>query len=705
MKPEIGNKTKDYGSSYLNQLWQTASGALVLCDANRQILKINSKFTELFHFSAQDCLGSNIEELITPAPFLPESDFVFKTTLSGTPVSIITVKQTIDEKLVNVFQIAVQVLSDSDDRLICYIFKAIARNTRQRTSDKVSDTELLNNAFENSFEAALYSNSEGEITRVNTAFLSEFGWSSDEITGQDISSIMIPPTIKPESEYINAMQRSGRILRLKTIRKKKDLSTQPVSLVCIPQNNDSETGYRIYSTSISAAQTSADVVARNDFKTCPSQGLHSGMFFQAKIDNFRTMEFISPGSASFAGYTEVELLSQVRPFATIILNEDRSMVLSAIEESLKNKEDYSITYRILNSFGDTLWVMERGKTFKLDGDKSNFCVGCIIDISETQKSTKDSSMARERIEKLHHIAARLQQCRSEGEIYRICTEAGQTVLNSACSSVFIMDDSELKQIASSGRELHDCSINCNPGMVELTLSTVSPCYFSARDIGDNLCPAGNSGACFRLSDKAVFQIISKSNSVFGNIDTRITELLLGYTQQNLKRITLQHQLISQALHDPLTGVHNRNYFNRIIELEEIRARRLGSSIGFIMVDIDKFKLVNDNYGHQTGDEVLIEVAKILGNALRKTDTVLRYGGDEFLIILTRMKADYCHLVENRIKNSMTNSNQLKMNDGTKITVSMGHAFWVAEAHETVDEVLRLADKIMYENKRKKFSTE
>ncbi len=690
-----------FGSPYLEQLWKASTGALVLCDANRFVVRVSPAFTDLFKISPENSIGSDLDDLITPPPFLSESECIFDTAITGTPISLMTIKALDNGKLIRVFQVAVQIITDSGNRLVCFIFKQIPENSSLRSSDMCEDCELLSSAFENSLEPSLFSDKTGRVIRANTAFHSEFQWEPAELAQQSISELLIPESIKPESKYISAMQEAGKILRLRTVRKKKTGENLQISLISAPRMCGTAEGYRIYRTSNSIAQTTVDISARNDFKECPNSGFHSGMFFHSRLDKMRTMEFIAPGTSSLAGYSETELLSEERPFLSVILSEDRAMVLETLNNALTHHRDYSITYRILDNSGDILWVMERGKVYKMTDGESDFCVGSIIDVSETRKDREQSSLARDRIEKLHSVAAELQQCRSEGEIYRICTEAGQSLLNSSCSSVFIQDGSKMKQIASSGRELHNCTRECSPGMVELALSTVSPCYFTSRDKGENLCPGGSSGACFRLSDKAVFQIISPSDKVFGDIDARITELLLGYTQQGLKRIALQQQLINQALHDPLTGIHNRYYFNRIIELEELRARRLNSSIGFIMIDVDDFKMVNDKYGHQTGDTVLCEVAKSLENALRKTDTVLRYGGDEFLIILTRMATDYCHKVEDRINSAIANSQGLLMIDGDKVTVSMGHAFWTPSAKESIDEILGMADTIMYENKRKK----
>jgi diguanylate cyclase (GGDEF)-like protein/PAS domain S-box-containing protein len=687
------------GSLYLEQLLKSSSQAIVICRSGKQIIKVNRAFGKLFDLSEDYCEGQDFNQLLTPPQFLAESECVFSISTAGTPVSLSTVRITGSGKLIRVFQLALALITEQGDRLICFIFKPVSEDSTQRDSDKLDDSVLLENAFENSMEPSLYSDASGNVVRVNTAFYSEFQWTHMQIEGKSVSDLLIPETIRPEADYINAVLNAGRILRLQTIRKNRNGTTLDVSLICIPLNSQKEYAYRIFRTQFSEARTSADVMAGNVFRNCPFPGPNSGLFFMAEISPQRTIEFTAPGSASFAGYKNVSFISGA--FSSIIVEEDLSMVLDAVNESLSRRNSYTTTYRIKDSSGETLWVMEHGRAFPSTGGNAGFCAGCIIDISETKKDRENFLLARTRIEKLHVVAGKLQQCRSEGEVYRICSEAGQSVLNGACSSIFLLDDSRLKQVASSGRETHSCNLECSSSMAELALDSSEPWYFASREMSDTACPAGSSGGCFRLSNKAVFQIVTGDSSALGSIDTRITELLLGYTQQALKRIALQHQLITQALHDPLTGIHNRNYFNRIIELEEIRARRLGSSIGFIMVDIDDFKQVNDRYGHMTGDCVLREVAGILENALRKTDIVLRFGGDEFLIILTRMASDHCHRVEARINTAMEASPQLHMKQGEQIAVSMGHAFWTPDAKESIDEVLGLADNLMYQNKRKK----
>lgn len=105
-------------------------------------------------------------------------------------------------------------------------------------------------------------------------------------------------------------------------------------------------------------------------------------------------------------------------------------------------------------------------------------------------------------------------------------------------------------------------------------------------------------------------------------------------QEKLTEITeLKNRLQEQTVRDPLTNIHNRRYFNEIIEREISRAERNKDCLSLIILDIDHFKTVNDTYGHLAGDDVLIKMANFLVDNVRKMDYVCRYGGEEFVIVM------------------------------------------------------------------------
>jgi diguanylate cyclase (GGDEF)-like protein/PAS domain S-box-containing protein len=684
-----------FGSTYIESLWKACRGAVILCDRDGIPVVANNAFHREFQFGSQLPKDRCIDEIITPTPFMPEAECIREMVKNGAPVALTTIRKRLDGNLIKIFLTSSLVSTETSCSLILLIFKPVADFTSKRSSDRLDSGKLLMEAFENSCEPSILTDYEGGILQTNVAFSAEFGDAAGNVADR-----LIPEEILPEADYINAMVRRGRTVRVNTARIGKNGDSIGVSLLCAPF--DEGRMCRMYTTTGSTALSFDDIRRRNRYRHCPNPGSSPGMMFHCGIDPSRSMEFISPGTAAFTGYTEEALMNGGESFGSLIHELDRDMVQRTIEDSFHRGSEYSITYRMTKRNGDVLWVMEQGHAHRFaEGDESQgFCEGCIVDITKTDvHETPD--LTRSRIEKLHSIAGELQRSRSAGDIYRICTEAGLSILDGACSCIFLCSDDNTKLVASSGKEDFSCEAGCRLGMADVALGTSGPCFFRARDMAEGFCPAGTSGVCFRLGEKAVFQLISGSGQMFGEDDTRILELLLGYTQQGLKRIALQHQLISQALHDPLTGIYNRNYFNRLIQLEEHRARRLDSSIGFIMVDIDNFKHINDNFGHQAGDSVLRRVAAILEDALRNTDTVLRYGGDEFLIILTRMNNDHTHKVEERIRLALASSEGLPEISGERISVSMGHAFWSPEGEDSIDDTLRAADLAMLDNKKNK----
>ena len=107
-----------------------------------------------------------------------------------------------------------------------------------------------------------------------------------------------------------------------------------------------------------------------------------------------------------------------------------------------------------------------------------------------------------------------------------------------------------------------------------------------------------------------------------------------YLSMAASNIRLQDRLYKMAVKDPLTGLYNRRYMNEALDREIRRAQRNRLTLGIIMVDLDYFKRINDTFGHAAGDRVLTSVAQALVSGLRQEDIVCRFGGEEFLILLT-----------------------------------------------------------------------
>jgi diguanylate cyclase (GGDEF)-like protein len=154
-----------------------------------------------------------------------------------------------------------------------------------------------------------------------------------------------------------------------------------------------------------------------------------------------------------------------------------------------------------------------------------------------------------------------------------------------------------------------------------------------------------------------------------------------------------------AYYDKLTGVANRTLFYKIAEKFLNDANRKNKLLGLIFIDVDKFKNVNDTYGHEIGDKVLIKVSNILKEAIRKNDIVARHGGDEFLILLSDIKKydDYKCIISRIIsnKNKIINLGGEEIN----ISLSMGISFYPKDGNN-IDVLIKKADKAMYIAKKR-----
>ncbi|HEY9852240.1 MAG TPA: diguanylate cyclase [Leptolyngbyaceae cyanobacterium] len=184
-----------------------------------------------------------------------------------------------------------------------------------------------------------------------------------------------------------------------------------------------------------------------------------------------------------------------------------------------------------------------------------------------------------------------------------------------------------------------------------------------------------------------------------------THLELKKTREELKAALYEQSRLIEKLEklattDPLTGIWNRRYLLSKAEYELDRAIRYQSPFSVLTIDLDKFKQINDLYGHALGDEVLIDVTKNILKLLRKVDCFGRMGGEEFAILLPETDILLAVNVAERIRQQIAN---LVFNTGDavlQITACIGVSNYIlGNKHETVDAILQRADKALYQAKK------
>ncbi|MFK5883815.1 MAG: sensor domain-containing diguanylate cyclase [Candidatus Izemoplasma sp.] len=186
---------------------------------------------------------------------------------------------------------------------------------------------------------------------------------------------------------------------------------------------------------------------------------------------------------------------------------------------------------------------------------------------------------------------------------------------------------------------------------------------------------------------------SYNPSVFKDLGVYTKGLSLG-----LHNAIIHEKLQKLAVLDPLTKVYNRRFGMQRLSEEYGRSIRTDNPFGIMMLDIDHFKNVNDTYGHLVGDYVLVNFAKIIKSSLREGDLLIRYGGEEFIVILPGANAKGTLEVAEKIRRTIQ-ENVMKHNDQEiKITVSIGISSYPENEITSIDDLIEIADKGLYHAK-------
>lgn len=178
-------------------------------------------------------------------------------------------------------------------------------------------------------------------------------------------------------------------------------------------------------------------------------------------------------------------------------------------------------------------------------------------------------------------------------------------------------------------------------------------------------------------------------------------------RSGLRIVELQDRLLAaqraleiRATHDYLTGLYNRQQILEVLQRELARSQREQKPLGVCVADIDHFKQINDTYGHHVGDAVLKEVAQRMRQSVRKYDAVGRYGGEEFLLVLTNCGRDNAIRSAERVRRRISDEEILCYGLKLKTTISIGVTATQAASPKDLDVLIRTADEALYEAKRK-----
>jgi len=201
-----------------------------------------------------------------------------------------------------------------------------------------------------------------------------------------------------------------------------------------------------------------------------------------------------------------------------------------------------------------------------------------------------------------------------------------------------------------------------------------------------------------MSEGIATGLLFLASRVERNVDLEFVSLMTlvgNHLTHIIGKIKLFLETKRLSITDALTGLYNTRYFYKTLDLEIARTNRYGTPFSLMLFDIDDFKLLNDNYGHQTGDEVLQELAQILKSISRETDTSVRYGGEEFIIVLPNTPEEETIFLAERIRKAVQEHNfVISDTEKVNITMSGGIASYPKNAADA-KSLLNAADTALY----------
>ena len=166
----------------------------------------------------------------------------------------------------------------------------------------------------------------------------------------------------------------------------------------------------------------------------------------------------------------------------------------------------------------------------------------------------------------------------------------------------------------------------------------------------------------------------------------------------LEQLNQRLQQLSEM--DQLTGLANRRFLEQRLQQEWARAQRSGDAVAFLLIDVDHFKQVKDRYGHPVGDQCLKQVAQVLRSGLREaSDVAARYGGEEFCLLLPQTDSSGAQVVAERIRQKVEACELDANGIPFKVTISVGVCAAIPGVNNTIAQLIKQADDVLYRSKQ------
>ncbi|MGP6159016.1 MAG: EAL domain-containing protein [Vulcanimicrobiaceae bacterium] len=375
------------------------------------------------------------------------------------------------------------------------------------------------------------------------------------------------------------------------------------------------------------------------------------------------------------GYSRQELLSMEAP--SLVHPEDRAAAVAAMNDLVAARAVTTvIERRTLRKDGMAVWVRQHHSIVRNDAGVALYTLSHSEDISQQRAAAAALAEATQRLRHSFEHARVGMALLGIGK-----TDFGRYLDVNAALCQMLGYDKERLLMLDSHVVMHAADVAEDTVALERLIAGEHDSYEAERRY-------------VRSDGQVMWGLIHRSlvRDASGNALYSVSQLV-DITRRKQAEEKLRHL----ADHDPLTGLLNRRGFDQRLEQHLAEARRYGRRGAVLLIDLDRFKYINDTLGHAAGDEVLQKVARELSQRCRASDTLARLGGDEFAVLLLEVDASSARHVADELRRAIKEKAQLRA-EQVHITASVGVATIDSRTAMTAQELLAAADIAMYQAK-------
>lgn len=645
-------------------MFKQVSSPIIICDISNRVIEINSAFSDLFGYSREEAIDKFAYELVAPPEevlsLMKINEMVLKGGVQNKALRLvdkwgryIDVNFTGHPILENGEVIGTYRIYD-DQKNECNLRKEIDLL-------KIYHEELFNI----STEALVFLTKEDRVVYFNKAFGSLFGYSLNEAKGEFINNLIVLGDKMDEAKNISEDAMNLKPVTLKTTRHHKDGSPIPVELITNPIYKDGESlgVYAVYKDLTEQSEMKKELEIQSQYF---NKLFKSSMDATVFLDINQNVLDINDAFADLFGY-QVNECKGINIDELIVSKEYRLESSKLLNESLAEKLANKETKRMKKG-GEIIDVETSGHTINVDGE----LIGILVnyrDISERKGILKALDEQKEYFKQLFD--------NSPEAIVIIDTNDRVIDVNKGFCKTF-----EYEKKETIGKYINDLIV---PDGIMSEAEGLS-----AKVIGGGVVKyqTKRRSKTHRLIDVDILAYPIKLNN----------EHIGGYAIYSdiTDKVRAEKEIEFFAYRDNLTGLFNRRVFYDKLE-EKIKRMGNDEKLAVCYIDLNGFKKINDNMGHNIGDELLRYVAKNIEDSMDDVDVVARMGGDEFVI--------FTDIIDNEEVDTKMEYIIERMNKGLrifdysiKISLSIGVAIYPDHGRD-MDEIIKKADTAMYRVKR------